>query len=57
VGCADAPSTEEGSEEASRAVDVVHLISAVLEESPHNRQSMIQISGLDFADNTAVGVQ
>lgn len=41
---ADALSVDEG-QEASRAVDVVHLIGAVLEESPHNRQSMVQISG------------
>lgn len=40
----DAPSSEDG-QEASRAVDVVRLLGAVLAESPHNRQSMVQISG------------
>ncbi len=44
VGTTDAPSSEDG-QEASRAVDVVRLLGAVLAESPHNRQSMVQISG------------
>ncbi|KAK9905588.1 hypothetical protein WJX75_002584 [Coccomyxa subellipsoidea] len=41
----DAPSSEDG-QEASRAVDVVRLLGAVLADSPHNRQSMVQISGV-----------
>ena len=32
--------------EPSRAVDAVRLLGAVLEDSPHNRQSMVQISGV-----------
>ncbi len=43
--CADAPSSEAGDTETSRAVDAVRLLGAVLEDSPHNRQSMVQISG------------
>ena len=42
---ADAPSSEAGGTETSRAVDAVRLLGAVLEDSPHNRQSMVQISG------------
>ena len=42
---ADAPSSHPASATESRAVDVVRLLSAVLEDSPSNRQSMLQISG------------
>ena len=42
---ADAPHAEATDPETARAVDAVRLLGAVLEDSPHNRQSMIQISG------------
>ena len=47
---ADAPSRDDSclvleEDSTSRAVLVVQLLSAVLEDSPSNRQSMVQISG------------
>ena len=47
---ADAPSRDDDcsppeEDTSSRAVVVVQLLSAVLEDSPNNRQSMVQISG------------
>jgi hypothetical protein len=47
VADVDLPAGEEGSSEAeaSRAVDAVRLLAAVLEDSPHNRASMAHISG------------
>lgn len=42
---ADAPAGDSGAEEQSRAVAVLQLLAAVLEESPSNRQSFAQLSG------------
>ncbi len=43
--CADAPAGDGGAEEPSRAVAVLQLLAAVLEDSPSNRQSLAQLSG------------
>lgn len=42
---ADAPAGDGSAEEPSRAVAVLQLLAAVLEESPSNRQSFAQLSG------------
>ena len=42
---ADAPAGDGGADEPSRAVAVLQLLAAVLEESPSNRQSFAQLSG------------
>ncbi|KAK9836952.1 hypothetical protein WJX81_002248 [Elliptochloris bilobata] len=44
----DAPAGDAGTGEPSRAVAVLQLLAAVLEESPSNRQSFAQLSGAEL---------
>ena len=52
---ADVPSAGEHGQGASRVVDIIRLFSAITDDSPSNRQSMLQISGaLACIDNIFV---